>query len=145
MVTETDQPAAKKVKNQQQQPMLDSDESASTVATLVSTTATTEGQITVIKLNEGDLLRKFFEKSPTTPNQKTLGVDVKFIRRTGTGDMLVELGSNTDKAGAFYETVKSVLGTKAVVCRIEPMCTNKIRDLDYLTHTKEVEDGVTSM
>lgn len=42
-------------------------------------------------------------------------VDVKSIRRTRTGDILVELMSKINKKSTFCETMQRILGMKAVV------------------------------
>lgn len=46
------------------------------------------------------------------------------------------------KASTVNESAYSIIGTKAVVFRLEPICTQEIRDMDSLINTEEVEESI---
>lgn len=48
----------------------------------------------------------------------------------------------TDKKTTLYETVQSILGKEAVISGLVPMCPLKIRNMDYLTNTGDVEEAI---
>lgn len=68
------------------------------------------------------------------------GVDVKSIRRIQTGDIFAELESRTDKKNRFYESVQSILDTKAIVSSLKSRFTLQIRDLSWLANKAEVDE-----
>lgn len=82
-----------------------------------------------------DVLREIRNKV----NPESTGTKVKSIRQTRTGGVLLEIGEEAAKKGAFEEEIKSILGKTAVVSSLEPRCTIEIRDLDCLTSEADVK------
>lgn len=70
------------------------------------------------------------------------GTEVKAIRRTGTGEVLVELGPNTKDKAAFAETIRGILGENAAVSSLNRQKTVEIRDLDELATPEEVTEAI---
>lgn len=97
----------------------------------------------IIKPAEGnsyaDVLREI--RSKATPEESE--TEVRGIRQTKTGDVLVELGEKTKDKAAFSDVLKKILEGKAVVRSLEPKETLEIRDLDGLTTKEEVEEAIT--
>lgn len=68
------------------------------------------------------------------PEEK--GTIIKALRKTKTGDLLVELGQSDPGAqshGEFQKDLQSVLGNSATVRVLEPKATLEVRDLDVRT------------
>uniref|UniRef100_T1HVK9 CCHC-type domain-containing protein n=1 Tax=Rhodnius prolixus TaxID=13249 RepID=T1HVK9_RHOPR len=68
--------------------------------------------------------------------------EVKCIRQTRTGDILVELGRNTKDKTAFEMAIVKALQEKATVSQLEPKDSVEIRDLDSLSSEEEVVDAI---
>lgn len=70
------------------------------------------------------------------------GAEVRAIRPTRTGGLLVELGSKTTNKDGFSSALKTAIGESGTVSILEPRASIEIRDLDSLTTPEEVKDAV---
>lgn len=68
--------------------------------------------------------------------------EIRSIRKTRAGGVLLELGAATKNKEAFREQVKEVLGEQATVSCLEPKTSIEIRDLDGAADTTEVEEAL---
>jgi hypothetical protein len=75
-------------------------------------------------------------------NPQELKTEIKSVRRTRMGDVLLELGSDTSNKAKFCEALRNALGTTATVRNLEPRTTLEIRDLDSYSTEAEVEEAV---
>lgn len=73
------------------------------------------------------------------------GTEIKAVRKTRKGDMLLELGPNTKDKASFSSALKKILGERANITTLEPKETLEFRDLDSLTTTDEVQTAVNDM
>lgn len=85
-----------------------------------------------------DILREM--KSKTRPEDS--GTEIKTIRQTRAGGMLMELKYKNENKGSFCDAVKLALGEKAVVTTLETKCTLEIRDLDCLVDENEIQTAL---
>lgn len=69
---------------------------------------------------------------------KELDIEIKAVRKTPTGDMLVELGFNTKDGASFLNALKTILGERANITTLEPNDMLKLSDIDCLTVREEV-------
>lgn len=70
---------------------------------------------------------------------KELGADVRSIRRTRTGDMILELRKEaTEKGTAYKALAEKVLGSDVQVRALTPEVTIQIKNLDMITEECEV-------
>lgn len=65
--------------------------------------------------------------------------EVKAIRQTRSGGVLLELGAQSKNLANFREALKVILGDKAEVVCLNPKMSLEIRDLDCYTEKAEVE------
>jgi hypothetical protein len=70
------------------------------------------------------------------------GADVRAIRQTRTGGVLLELGAKTKNRDNFSDALKNALGECGTVRNLEPKTTLEIRDLDSLTTVEEVREAI---
>lgn len=68
--------------------------------------------------------------------------EIRSIRQTKAGGVLLELGDKAKNKEAFCEVIRGILGDSAVVSTLEPRCSLEIRDLDCLTAKEEVEEAL---
>lgn len=68
--------------------------------------------------------------------------EVRCIRQTRSGDILVELGRNTKDKAAFETVICSILQESATVRQLEPKVSVEIRDLDSLSSEEEVTEAI---
>lgn len=66
-------------------------------------------------------------------------MEIKSIRSTKSGDVLVQVNPNCDKKINFVEYIRSFRGEEAIVHSFEPIVTLEIKDLDSLTNVEEVK------
>lgn len=71
-------------------------------------------------------------------NPDDSGANIKALRKTRSGDVLVELGTGTMSKAKRGNGLLSTLGESVMVRCIEPKATIEIGDLDELTTAKEV-------
>ncbi|XP_046679323.1 uncharacterized protein LOC124366766 [Homalodisca vitripennis] len=70
------------------------------------------------------------------------GAEVRAIRPTRTGGLLVELGSKTTDKDGFSSALKTAIGESGIVSVLEPRASIEIRDLDSLSTAEEVQEAV---
>lgn len=68
--------------------------------------------------------------------------DVRSIRQTRAGHVLLELASNTKGREAFSQNLRSAIGEAGSVRNLVSRVTLEIRDLDSLTEVKDVEEAL---
>ena len=68
--------------------------------------------------------------------------DVRVIRTTRAGDVLLELGKQSKNAKAFGESLRDALGETGTVRNLSPRVTSELLDLDSITTIKDVEDAL---
>lgn len=68
--------------------------------------------------------------------------EIRSIRRTKQGEVLMELGAGTGDGTAFEGTVKELLEGAATVRKLVPKCCLEIKDLDCCTEKEEVEEAL---
>ena len=69
--------------------------------------------------------------------------EIRNVRRTYAGDILLELGPKTTNKEGFSNTLKEILGEQASILMLEPKSTLEIRDLDDFTTEEEVKEAFT--
>lgn len=79
-------------------------------------------------------------RSKTKPENSD--AEVRSIRQTRSGDLLLDLGAGIKDKTVFRDTLINILGDKATVRQFEPRITLEIRDLDSLTINQEVEEAI---
>lgn len=67
------------------------------------------------------------------------GAEIRAVRRTRTGDVLVELGPGTKSKSDFGDALQTTLGATALVRCLDPKSTVELLDLDELTTEAEVK------
>lgn len=82
----------------------------------------------------GEIRRK------TNPEEND--TEIRAVRRTRSGDVLLELGAGTKNKEGFCRALKGVLGESATIRSLEPMTTLEIRDLDSFTTDVEVQEAI---
>lgn len=75
-------------------------------------------------------------------NPESTGTEIRSVRQTRAGEVLVELGAKTGDKTAFGESLRAILGDNAMVRSLEPRETVEIRDLDSLSTSEEVTDAI---
>ncbi|XP_046686584.1 uncharacterized protein LOC124372251 [Homalodisca vitripennis] len=70
------------------------------------------------------------------------GAEVRAIRPTRTGGLLVELGSKTTDKDGFSSALKTAIGESGTVSVLEPRASIEIRDLDSFSTGEEVQEAV---
>ncbi|XP_057671194.1 uncharacterized protein LOC130902923 [Diorhabda carinulata] len=78
----------------------------------------------------------------TTVKQEENATEVKCIRKTADGHVLVELSQGTQGRSTFRERIQEVIGKDLSVRDLVPKTTVEVRDLDSLTTMDEVKDAV---
>lgn len=79
------------------------------------------------------------------PELKEVGTCVKRIRRTGAGDLLLELDrSASSRVDEIRSSISSKLGESAKVSTLREECTIELKDLDELTTKSDICDALKS-
>lgn len=73
------------------------------------------------------------------------GAEVRCVRKTRSGEVLVELGPGTKDKSKFGEVLRTTLGANATVRCTVPKSTVELRDLDELTTEEEVTTVLNAM
>lgn len=68
--------------------------------------------------------------------------DIKTIRKTQNGGILLELGRNTKDKNHFHAIIEKAIGEAGVVKMVNPKITLEMGDLDCLTTKEEVEGAL---
>ena len=92
----------------------------------------------MIKLADGKRYANVLEAIRTSVNLAELFVDIKGIRRTRSGDVLVKLEANPENKIKFGCALSSVVGVTSSVCSPKPRSRVEIRDLDAATEEDEI-------
>ena len=67
--------------------------------------------------------------------------EIRSIRRTRTGDVLLEMSNNSKCTKAFSDALKDALGEMGSVKNLVPKTTLELLDLDSYTTKEEVEEA----
>lgn len=87
------------------------------------------------KSSYADILRRM----KSDPSLQNVGTSVKRIRRTGAGDLLLELERSAgEKADDLRSSISGKLGDAAKVTMLREEATVELRDLDELTTRQEI-------
>ncbi|KRF97424.1 uncharacterized protein Dwil_GK28277, partial [Drosophila willistoni] len=96
----------------------------------------------VVKTSE-DTYAEVLRAMRTDPQLKEFSADVQKIRRTQTGDMLIELKKDSvNKSSTYKELTERVMGEKVQVKAMCPEVTLQLRDLDWITTEEEVRTAI---
>lgn len=90
------------------------------------------------KQTYAEILREI--RSKANPDKSE--TQIKTVRQTKAGHMLLELAAKSKGKDNFSSSLKSILGEKADICHLEPRTTLEIRDMDEFTSEEEVETAV---
>lgn len=96
----------------------------------------------LIKVGEGKSYAEILGTIRKDVNPEASNAEIRSVRRTRTGDVLLELGPKTKDKATLREAMINVLGDTATVRCLEPRITLEIRDLDCLTTENEVREAV---
>ena len=97
------------------------------------------GEAIIIKPNEGKTYAEVLTKIRL--NAGTDQLNIKSVRRTKNGAVLMELIKDSNNTGALCQRIKEVVGQEGAVKNLIPRQTLEIKDLDSLTTKEEVEDA----
>lgn len=70
------------------------------------------------------------------------GTDIRSVRQTRAGHVLLELGSNTKSREEFSQTLRQVLGEAGQVKNLVARVVLEIRDLDSLIEVEDVQEAL---
>lgn len=102
----------------------------------------TRPDVLIVRPSEGksyaDILREIRAKAKPEESK----AEVRSLRRTRAGDVLLELGRKTEDKAAFGCALKALLGDSAKVSVLEKRSPIEIKDLDELTTPGEVEQAI---
>lgn len=96
----------------------------------------------LIKPTQGQTYAGVLQEIKKAAKPEETHTDIKAIRRTRTGDILLEFGNGAKNKENFRETLIGIVGKNGKVVRLEAKATIEIRDLDSLTTTEEVTQAV---
>lgn len=95
----------------------------------------------LIKPAQGKSFAEVLREIRSQAKPEESGTEVRAIRQTRAGHVLLELGSTKDKS-AFHDALQNILDDKAEVSYLEQKETLEIRDLDSLTTKEEVAEAI---
>lgn len=96
----------------------------------------------LIKPAEGRSYAEVLREIRGKANPADTGTEVRSIRQTRSGGVLVEFGATPGNKAAFGDALRGILGSNATVRDLEPRETVEIRDLDSLTTPEEVMEAI---
>lgn len=102
----------------------------------------TRSNALLIKPKEGKSYAEVLGEIRQKANPEELHTEIKIVRQTRAGDILLEFGQNTKDQDEFNNKLKEILGANATVSKLEPKSTLEFRDLDCLTTKEEVEEAI---
>ncbi|KAI8115399.1 hypothetical protein CVS40_12361 [Lucilia cuprina] len=86
------------------------------------------------------------KKVKTDPKLVVLGQNVKSIRKTAKGELLLELNKSAHQSTSeFSQTVKEVIGTDAAVRVMVNEVFLEIKDIDEITTKEEVHEALVNL
>lgn len=99
----------------------------------------------LVKVEENKTFAEVLNKIRKNANPEDLQTEINSVRRTRSGDLLLELGKNTKNESGFCEALKGILGPSATVRNLEPKTTIEIRDLDCLTTVEDIKEVLAGL
>lgn len=96
----------------------------------------------LIKPSQGKTYADVLREIRQNANPADTGTEVKSIRRTKAGDVLMEVGNNSKDKAAFVDQLANVLRENATIRNMEPRKSIMIKDLDSLTTPEEVTEAI---
>lgn len=96
----------------------------------------------LIKPGEGKRYADVVREIRTKVNPEDAEAEVKAIRQTKSGFVLLELGAKTKNKDEFREALRGALGEGPTVLSLGGRATVEIRDMDCYTEAAEVEDAL---
>lgn len=96
----------------------------------------------LIKPAEEQTYADTLKKIRTTTKPDASGTEIKSVRKTRDGSILLELGAGSKDSSKFREKLKTIFGEEAKVHGLEPKSNLEIRDLDCCTTVEEVDHAI---
>ncbi|BES90724.1 ZnF_C2HC [Nesidiocoris tenuis] len=92
----------------------------------------------IIKPQEKSTFAEVLRELRNTVNPGEMGADVRTIRKTRDGDVLIELGRQSANQKEFADKIKAVLGDRGTTRSLVPRVSLEVRDLDDVTTVEDV-------
>lgn len=93
---------------------------------------------------EGQTYADTLKAVRTNAKPEESGTEIKAVRKTRDGGILLELGAGSKDSGRFREELRAILGEGAGVRSLGSKTKLEIRDLDCCTTVDEVESAIKS-
>lgn len=99
----------------------------------------------IIKPTDGHSYAEVLKNLRSKLNPEKAEVNIKTIRRTKDGSLLLQLAKGEKIKDTFSEAIKSTLQDTAELREVKPKTTIELRDLDSFTTSEEVMDAIKSV
>lgn len=99
----------------------------------------------IIKPTDGHSYSEVLKNLRSRLNPEKAEVNIKAIRRTKDGSLLLQLAKGEKITETFTEAIKSTLLDTAELRELKPKTTVELRDLDSFTTNEEVTDAIKSL
>lgn len=96
----------------------------------------------LIQPTEGRTYADLLKEMKNKVNPSETGVDIKSIKQTKRGGVLVEMGPKTKNSTAFIDAVRLAMTNIGTVKTLAPTTTIKILDLDGISTEDDVRDAL---
>lgn len=96
----------------------------------------------IIKAAEGSSYADILRKIKTDVSLKTIGDAVTTIRRTATGDLLLQLKNTSEKTASYRSSINEALGSEVEVRALSQKTLIEIRHIDEITTSEDVLDAI---
>lgn len=97
----------------------------------------------LIKPSAGQTYADLLKNIKGKVNPEESGANIKSIRQTKEGGVLLEISKKTNDDTAFTEAIKTAVGGCGTVKRLTPMTTIEILDLDGVSTEAEIREALT--
>ncbi|KAF6206445.1 hypothetical protein GE061_017678 [Apolygus lucorum] len=101
-------------------------------------------QALVIKVSDQISYAEVLQKLKDKVNPAEMNTEIRKIRRTGGGDVLLEVEPTSTISDAFKKAVENAVG-EGLVKDLKPRASIEIRDLDPLTTAEEVDSSFVGL
>ncbi|XP_031789237.1 uncharacterized protein LOC116418310 [Nasonia vitripennis] len=98
----------------------------------------------LIRPETGNTYAEILGQIKTTVKPEQLNAEVKSVRKTRDGGVLVVVDKSDDKMESLKTAIQSAIGEAGTVSGKIPKTTLEIRDIDSLTTKKEVADAIAA-
>lgn len=100
------------------------------------------GEAIAIKTTEKMTYADIIKRMKTNVKPDEMGIEVKAIRRTQAGELLVKLQKGDGHAGKLKEALASTLGEEVTIRSVTKQCVMDIRDMDESTDEQDVLEAL---